>query len=119
MSLFNLITTITLIVELVLIVVVLIQEPKDAMISYNSDTSSIQQVGSTQKVSSLEKLTWILIGTLFVLVVIASVCLKHRSPGQLSPNLIQSKAYQPQPREGHSDGAEKATDDGENPLGAK
>lgn len=119
MSLFNLITTITLIVELVLIVVVLIQEPKDSLISYNSDASSIQQVGSTQKVSSLEKLTWILIGTLFVLVMLASVCLKHRSPVQLSPNLIQSKAYQSQSREGHSDGSEKATDDGEKSSGAK
>ena len=117
MSLFNFITTITLIVELFLIAIVLIQEPKDSMISYNSDASSIQQVGSSQKVSSLEKLTWILIGMLFVLVGLASVCLKRRSPVQLSPNLIQSKSHQTE--EGNSNNTGKAVDDGEKSSSAE
>lgn len=116
MSLFNFITIVTLIVELLLVVVVLIQEPRDSMISYSSDASSIQRVGSSQKVSSLEKLTWILAGTLFVLVVLASVCLKRRSPVQLSPNLIQSKAHQTE--EGNSHRTGEAMDDGEKSSGA-
>ena len=90
MSLFNLITTITLLVAILLIMVILLQEPKDSLTSYGGSSAPVERIGINQKANFLEKATWTLASIFLLLTLLASICLKYTPKNQSSsPNLMK------------------------------
>ena len=96
MFIFNLLTILIFIVAILLLAVILLQEPKESVMPSGGGATAVQRVGINQKADFLEKATWVLVGLLLFLTLLSSMFLKNQSPvvGSVSPNL--SKIQQAQ-----------------------
>jgi len=87
MSIFSLLTIFIIIVAILLIGVILLQEPKERITPSGGSAASIHRIGINQKADFLEKSTWILVGLLLFLTLLSSIFLKNVPLLNQSPNL--------------------------------
>ncbi|MGI2298827.1 preprotein translocase subunit SecG [Candidatus Cardinium hertigii] len=89
MSIFNLLTIFIIIIAILLIGVILLQEPKERITPSGGSAASIQRIGINQKADFLEKSTWVLVGLLLFLTLLSSIFLKNAPLLNRSPNLAK------------------------------
>ena len=96
MSLFNLLTILIVIVSILLIGIILLQEPKEQTTAYGGAAAPVQRIGINQKADFLEKATWVLVSLLLFFTFLSSVALKNVKPSKvaISPNLAKLKEDQ-------------------------
>lgn len=91
MFLFKLFTVSIAMVALLLIGVILLQEPKDRITPSGGGAIAIQRIGINPKADFLEKATWVLVGLLLGLTLLSTICLKHSLHISLSPNIAKAQ----------------------------
>ncbi|MBX9890511.1 MAG: preprotein translocase subunit SecG [Amoebophilaceae bacterium] len=96
MSLFNFLTILIVIVSILLIGIIILQEPKEKTTAYGGGAAPVQRIGINQKADFLEKATWVLVSLLLFFTFLSSVALKNVKPSKvvLSPNLAKLKEDQ-------------------------
>ncbi|MGI2299804.1 preprotein translocase subunit SecG [Candidatus Cardinium hertigii] len=92
MSIFNLLTIFIIIVAILLIGVILLQEPKERITPSGGSAASIHRIGINQKADFLEKSTWVLVGLLLFLTLLSSIFLKNAPLSNKSPNLAKAQS---------------------------
>ena len=95
MPIFTLLTILITIVAILLLGVILLQEPKERITPSGGGAASIQRIGINQKADFLEKTTWVLIGLLLFLTLLSSIFLKNAPQPNSSPNLAKAQEAQP------------------------
>ncbi len=87
--------TLTIFTALLLVLIIVIQNPKGGGLSSQfGGTQTHQFMGAKQANNILEKITWGLATTIFLLVVSTTLFLKHRNNKNnqiISPNIAQAK----------------------------
>ncbi|MGI2261850.1 preprotein translocase subunit SecG [Candidatus Cardinium hertigii] len=91
MSIFNVLTIFIIIIAILLIGVILLQEPKERITPSGGSAASIHRIGINQKADFLEKSTWVLVGLLLFLTLLSSIFLKNAPLSNRSPNLAKTQ----------------------------
>jgi len=96
MFIFNILTIPIVLISLLLIGVILLQEPKEQTTAYGGGSTPVQRIGINQKADFLEKTTWVLVGLLLFLILLSSLALKSSKKNNpfISPNLEKLKEDQ-------------------------
>lgn len=102
MTLFNFFSVLVVLVSVLLVGVILLQEPKESIATYGGGAPSVQRIGINPQSDFLEKATWVLAGSLLLLALFLALLLKRAPPSSvlLSPNLTawtQEADEQPAP----------------------